>query len=381
MTFKEPLVKLIETNAIKKPRKAQFIVKNPLRAKMFVIAIQLTFDAYFSVKGVIMIKINDNIILAPKTAGSYGNLTSFPITLKDEELPDQKKVEIFVWNGIDSDVVTVSINIQLSEDPLTPVTPDTSLSILRKNQELSEPESLFPKILRQNTDESTLLNLKGYKKFWAILDADNYISPISLVGGSLIVDGNLDTKHGGFNFSGGDREIGKIDFGDIQVRVPTSKTFIGLGLGVGADYNLQVSDNNVDWTTVDEVRRGTNGSNTQDFTQTGASQPFRYLRMFIDNISGTDSGSSTAVYELYDSNLFGGTANLSFEILDKNSGNFFTAISSAEFGTISQGQSSVSQIGDTGDKLFTLPSTQTDFRARLIVTGAITLGISILKVS
>ena len=381
MTFQESFVELIISNAIKQPSKAQFILKNPLRAKVFVIAIQLTFDAYFSVKGIIMIKINGNIILAPKKAGSYGNLTRFPLTLKNEELPDQKKVEVFVWNGKDTDIITVSVNIQLSEDPLTPVTPDSSLNILERNEQFSETESLFVKILRQNTDQNLLIDLKGYKKFWVVMDADDYDSPTHLVGGANIVDGNLTTKGSLFNFSTGDKEIGKIDFGSIAVRVPASKTFISLGLGVGADYNLQVSDNNVDWTTVNEVRKSTNASNTQDFTQIGASQSFRYLRMFIDNISGTDSGSNTAVYELYDNNNFGGTASLSFQIRDKNSGNFFTAIPASEFGTVSLGVSVVAQIGDTGDKLFTLPSTQTDFRARLIVSGAITIGVSIQKVS
>ena len=181
MTFQESFVELIISNAIKQPSKAQFILKNPLRAKVFVIAIQLTFDAYFSVKGIIMIKINGNIILAPKKAGSYGNLTRFPLTLKNEELPNQKKVEIFVWNGIYTDIITVSVNIQLSEDPLTPVTPDSSLNILERNEQFSETESLFVKILRQNTDQNLLIDLKGYKKFWVVMDADNYDSPTHLV--------------------------------------------------------------------------------------------------------------------------------------------------------------------------------------------------------
>ena len=380
MAYQESFVEVITSNSIRLPNKAQFILKNPLRAKLFVIAIQLSFDAYFSVKGIIMIKINDNIILAPKIAGSYGNLTSFPITLKNEELPDQKKIEIFVWNGIDSNFVSVGVDIQLSEDPLTPVTPDTSLSILRKNQELSEPDSLFPKILRQDTDENILLDLKGYKKFWVVMDADDYDSPTALIGGGNVSDGDLNTRGAGLDIQF-EQLLAKIDFGDISLRTPTSKSVIAISLVSGADFHLEVSDDDVNWTDVNVIHKSANVSTETFFTQTAPEQAFRYLRIRTDNHTGSNSQTVAWVLELYDSNKFGGTASLSFEILDKNSGNFFTAISSAEFGTVSLGQSSVSQIGDTGNKLFTLPSTQTDFRARLIVTGAIVLGVSILKVS
>ena len=180
---------------------------------------------------------------------------------------------------------------------------------------------------------------------------------------------------------GTDRTIGKIDFGDIATRTPASKTRIGLGLGVGADFILEVSDNDADWTQVSLVHKSSNVSNVVDFFQTGAQQDFRYLRMRTVVDGGSNSGTIVNVFELYDNDVFGGTASLSFQIKDKNSGNFFTAIPSSEFGTILSGGSVVAQIGDTGDKLYTLPSTQTDCRARFIVSGSLTLGVSIQKVS
>ena len=93
------------------------------------------------------------------------------------------------------------------------------------------------------------------------------------------------------------------------------------------------------------------------------------------------------ILEVYDGNVLGGSAALSFEVLDDNTSQRITLVSSAQLGTVSFGTLISKQIGDVindlaNDKFnIALPSTQTNFRAKLVVTGNLNIRVSILKVS
>jgi hypothetical protein len=81
-----------------------------------------------------------------------------------------------------------------------------------------------------------------------------------------------------------------------------------------------------------------------------------------------------------------GNASLSFEILDQASQKWLELIASSEFGTVTEGEEVVSQVGDVttiSDSGFTyaLPSTQTDFRGKLSIVGGIETGVTIHKVA
>jgi len=87
-----------------------------------------------------------------------------------------------------------------------------------------------------------------------------------------------------------------------------------------------------------------------------------------------------------DSLSFGGSASVSFEVRNPFTDTWGQLISSSEFGTIGVGRTLITQIGDVtttsvSGKTYALPSTQTDFRARLRVTNALETGVSIQKIS
>lgn len=76
----------------------------------------------------------------------------------------------------------------------------------------------------------------------------------------------------------------------------------------------------------------------------------------------------------FDQNTKGGTASLSFEELNVADNTFSEFISSVEFGTIAEGDAIKVQLGDVNNlsisgKVYILPSTQTGFRAKLVITG------------
>lgn len=93
------------------------------------------------------------------------------------------------------------------------------------------------------------------------------------------------------------------------------------------------------------------------------------------------------VTDVFDGNLKGGTASLSFDELDVSSNIFTEFIPASEFGTISEGENIKRQIGDVSNiaqsgKTYFLPSTQTGFRVKLSVTGGgIETSVSIRKIS
>ena len=112
-----------------KPDTPQFLLKNPQKKQLWVNSIELTPNSFFARKGKIVIKINGDFILPESEAGSYQRYKLFHVPLDKQELFKQKKIEIFVWNGIDDDEVQLSVNVLLSEEssniPLAGVPTDT----------------------------------------------------------------------------------------------------------------------------------------------------------------------------------------------------------------------------------------------------------------
>ena len=99
-----------------KPDTPQFLLKNPQKKQLWVNSIELTPNSFFAKKGKIVIKINGDFILPESEVGAFQSYKLFHVPLDKQELFKQKKIEIFVWNGIDDDEVQISVNVLVSEE-------------------------------------------------------------------------------------------------------------------------------------------------------------------------------------------------------------------------------------------------------------------------
>lgn len=376
MSYQESFTGDINTNATKQTNSPQATIKNPLKKKIFVNAILLSFDTYFSEKGIVMIRVNGNIILPKNSVGAYNRLQSFPINLKNEEFNQQSKIEIFVWNGFDADMVSLGYNIQISEDPNAQIPPDSSLTENIRNQHMSKSEIVFEQILRQNQTDTKLIDMRGNKKLRVFLSSANYTPPTLLLGGGEVIDGNLTTFYEITNSSGEVDRV-KVDFLTSVSRLIKAKVGTHVGDFTG-NFFLYGSNDNTIWNLLTSASVGAGV-----ITTLSATASYRYYKITDKVIAGTFRGDH---YEIYDDALFGGTANLSFQALDVSSNQWMEIIASSEFGTIAQGQAVVKEIGDVNTfsisgKTYALPSTQTNFRAKLVTSGSISIGVSITKMS
>lgn len=380
-SFQEPLVDVIDTNATKKPNSPQFKFSNPLKKTIFVNSIQLSFDAYFSEKGAILIKVNNNPIFSKK-AGSFKRLQNITIPLKNEEFLQQQKIEIFAWNGTDTDFVSVGYDIKISEDAESPLSSDTPLSQDVRNSAISEPQILFEKKL-YSADEIKLLDMKEYKKLIVNMSAADYVPPIAVGINGAVVDGDLNTKWtdpSGFSAGGETRFYSYVDFGDNlsrEVHAKVGSTFANQSM----TWTLQ-GDDDVAFPSPTDV--GSITSNNGTATVLGSAQTFRYYRLKAVGNGGA-GGTSAELYEIFNSLVFGGSADLSFEELDIASNTFTELIPSSEFGTVTSGQAIKKQIGDVNNvsstgKTYFLPSTQNGLQVKLTVIGSIDTGVSIRRI-
>ena len=383
MTFQKTIPKRIDVNNTSKPNTPSLEIPNPLRSDIFVNGIELLLDPLFSKKGELIIQIDNNTVFSTKSQ-SLKNYSLYPISLSNEILKDQKKIKVFAWNGTDSNTIGLNLNVTFSEEnnPISTTAQPLGIDVL--NRASSDKVTLFPNEPRTSGfDDSALIDLKGHEIMMVLMSAINNIPPTVILGSSAIVDEDLNTKMLSASFTDTDpeKDIAIIDFGSIDTRIPTAK--IGMSVaGSTWTFRLYVSNDGVSWGSA--VASTTIGQTTA--TIQGASQSFRYMKVTVDFDSG--SGLANAdVYELYDANTFGGTASLSFQVKNDSSGNWVTAITSVQIGTITQGEEVVKIIGNVindvaNDKFnFSLPQTQTDFRARLQISGGgLNIGVTVFLI-
>lgn len=468
MSYQETFPDTISTNAIKKPSSPQIIIENPLRKNIFVNSIQLSFDAYFSEKGVIMIEVNDNIILPPKKAGSFKRLQNFSISLKNQEFFDRKKIKVYAWNGTDTDFVSVGVDVQISEDPNTVVSPDAPLSLDSRNSAISDSEIIFENKVYFNQVIEKLINMQGYKKLIVSMSSSTVpdLSEVSKTTdtGNTISTGVSDNvctvpPVGYVSFDGSGRAHVARSFSsssfpivlpmagkDGQNLDETNTVEVIYDLNTEEAHTLEFTFTNPadQFGSVQKIRHEcvTNhsdmqksirhltkikishsslpssgfstvqnyGSDEADGQKVYGGITKRYVKVEFkvetyqvvemdENAGGTEGSTSftlTAQSRFldpsvlgtnpFDQNTKGGTASLSFLEKDLASSTFTELIPSSEFGTITEGQAVKEQIGDVNnvsvtEKSYFLPSTQTNFQAKLTVTGGgIETGVSITKV-
>ena len=136
MVFTKVYSDIITTAARKKSDSQEIL--NPIADPLYVTLMEFSLDAAFSKYGQILILINGNTVLQKKDAGGYLKTQSFSIPMKNQKLLRGHKVEIFVWNGVNDSVVTVSYRVIISADGAAAAAAETPLSTQALNREISD---------------------------------------------------------------------------------------------------------------------------------------------------------------------------------------------------------------------------------------------------
>lgn len=381
MSSTELLNGRIDTSDTKKPNSPQYKLRNPQRKTMYVILINILADPEFSQKGEILVKINQNVVFYTKNT-PIKNYSSFPIKLNVKFL-DQKNLEIFAWNGTDSNLIGFDFDVKISDTPESINVSPTPLGKDVFNKVVSKPQTIIPQGDYSNQTITKLLDMEGYKKLILIITGSETESPtvvqddFAFTNPSISVDSNLASQTG-LKFGGTSFNDFIVDFGTLKSRIPKSNFNV---VKIGSfNIELAVSNDDVSYSLVDSIVNPSTG----DHVLAGSQQSFRYLRLRYNFVSG--SVSQVSIYEMYDGLLLGGSASISFEILDDVSGQWIELISASDIGTVTTGGSISKQIGDVINDFSSnkfnavMPSTQTNFRIKMAVVGNINVGISVIKV-
>ena len=389
MGFQKSILKPISTNATVIPSIPDVTIDNPIDADSFVNGIELILSAEFSKKGKLLILVNEVSVFDENDSNAFEGYGKFPIPL-GKKLKRSNDIQIFAWNGDDSNTITAKVNLSLSKE-LLPF--NSQAELLGKdilNRVISNSLTLFAQDDFADETKTILLDMEGYKKLIVIIagaTADALTLTSSSFGnGANAVDQDLSSKTANVLQQGGGSTISLVaDYGSSVTKAVAGKVAVVNVLGTSSlTMKIETSPDNSVWTT-----RITNAGVSVGDTilSSGATQyTFRYLRITsVHNLTSNDR-SNVAVYELYDPEFFGGTGSLSFEVKDAQ-GNWVEMISASDIGTISTGASITKQIGDVQTDVSTskfnevLPSTQTDFRAKFVVVGNLSTNVQAIKVS
>lgn len=387
MVFQKAILKKISTTNTKRPSTPQIIFENPLDQDIFINGIELLPEAEFSQKGRLLILVNEVPVFNEDDSNQFFGYSKFPIPL-GKILRRSNDIQVFAWNGTDSNTIKVQVNFSLSE-VLQPFNAQAeTLERSSFNAIVSEGVSIFPTKARLIGSEITLIDLQGYKKIIITLTKNSSILPtiISSDWGTSanIVDGDVLTISANQATTGEIDEV-IVDFGSIATRNIKLKLKISINTaGDTVEFKTFISDDGIGFNLVDTRTESAIQIEVDKFFDIG-SETFKFVKFTQQRIAGTGTPQN-AIYELYDSNEIGGTASLSFEVKDVNEGLWSEFIAASEFGTISTGAAIVSQVGDVNTisisgKTYALPSTQTNFRAKYTITNdGFKNGVSMIKV-
>ena len=420
MTFSKSILKKINTSDTKRPNSPQITIKNPLKIDTIVNGIELILSAEFSKKGELLILINDVPVFNENDSNQFVGYAKYPIPL-GKMLKNSSDIKIFAWNGTDSNSLEMSMNLSISETPEVFNSQAVPLGKDVFNRVISESITIIPFTNYFNQTITSLLDMEGYRKLILMISAQNYTEPElelnEFVGYSAFIGDEVSARDGDFTtetdrgiiFDGpgsGDGATGEkiysVDFGSNIARIPRTKGEIDVsapsgGSATTAEVFFEVSEDNVIWTLIDTQTQtdtpGAPGTTPTPFDFTGSLQNFRYSRLRATADRGTfdiSFGWGTAslnIEEIFDGNFLGGTAEVSFEVLDEGTSTWRELISAVSIGSVTQGTAKIITIGDVINDLvlnkfnFALPSTQTGLRVKLEVTGGgISTGVSIIKV-
>ena len=155
--------KNISTSNTSRPITPQLTITNPLDKISFVNLLEIVPDAEFTLKGKLIITINDVTVFDnSEDSNSFKQVMRKLIPLDNPELRkgSSGKIKFFVWNGSDSNTVEISIGVSIGENQINSSATIVPVSKEITNTLISESEILFTKILRTGTDENKILDLK-----------------------------------------------------------------------------------------------------------------------------------------------------------------------------------------------------------------------------
>jgi len=155
---------------------------------------------------------------------------------------------------------------------------------------------------------------------------------LSIIGNSAnAIDGDLNTKTDNVDYNnpvppvatGSDQPWITIDFGVSATSDITAKIFSSIFLGSTVTHTLQISSDNVSWTTVDTLFLSAGSPNDQFLSSTN--ETYRYARMVI-NVSNVGNGAFVGAFEIFELGAGTVTTNIRSSITqDANDGTIILA--------------------------------------------------------
>jgi len=402
MSFQQTFQKPISTTNTTKPKTPDITITNPLDKKgVFVNLIEIVPNPEFTKKGKIIIEINGvKIFDNSDDSDAFLNVARKQIPLSDIELirGSTGKIEIFAWNGTDSNTLKIVIGVEISESSQSKASSIIPMGKDVFNLNVSTVESLFSEILRAGGDFTQLIDMEGYKKLIVTLTKASPDLPpnipteesgfqTSFTSLANAIDGSLATSTNLAKVANQSTGIVKIDFGSVATRHLKFRIRRKTD-GTGGNRTTTVFTSDTDSSYNSKVAETVLTNHDTTIVMDATEHSFRFVKIDFQTLIA-NATFEVQMFEIFDALKSGGIGNLAFEVLDPITDTWTTFIASTEFGTFTSGDNSiVEQVGDTttvsvSGKTYALPSTQTNFRGKYTIggDGKLKNAVSILKVA
>ena len=381
----------------KRPETPQIIITNKTYHDEYVNGIQLILDSYFSIKGIVEIHVGNEIVFDANDKEDLRQYRSIDVPVDSKKLKHAESVKIYLWNETDDDIVTLSANVALEESARNftfsgiAVDPDQINRHVSGGSAISEDAQAIIDALDENGDgnqssrgvvfnhqvyrdetNTQLIDMAGNKNMIVTMSASEIVLPNAIVGGGTLDDTGESTVYDTHNNN--EKELKLI----LSLRTfthysePSGPITVAIQISNSRWFNTFEL---VQSLTKPYIATGSNGWKSSTYTVRKTTTK-RYLRIIVTSLD--PDGAECYGTSLIDEKLSGGTAYLSFEIIDANGlWRTLDGMSSADIGTISEG-GNVSKTFGAVSGLF-IPSSQSLFRAKLHVSGGMEIGVSIIR--
>lgn len=391
MTYSETYLKRIETSNTKKQTLPDYELKNPIDAPLFVTGIVLIADSYFQLKGKCVVLVNGAVVFDEQDSESFKDINEIPIALTQKILNRSNRIEVFAWNGVDSDVVALTVNLKLSENQDEAFAGAKAVDRQVQKDAVSEFENIFELAARGSATYTQLIDMRGYKKLIVMLSKPQFSDLPTMVSNgfgaytALWHDGKLDTN-GQTSLDGSERAL-VLQYATTKPRRITADfAYNPNGNVKTVNLYLETSLDGINWENSQHFNVNSSNNFFTDAVMSCGLVNCKYVR-FRGTSSMNPIGTSLRIDDIYDYDAVGGSGALSFEI--KNSiGDWVEIIPASEFGTItSSSLDVVKQVGDVttisvSGKTYALPSTQDRFRIKYAISGGgLTNAVDIQRVA
>jgi len=182
LSYQETILKTAKSNGLKKS-KPQIVIKNPLEKDIYINAINLVADIYFSLKGRCEIRINGNVEFSPEN-NAFKLRKEILIPLENQILQQGRSIEIYIWNETDDDIVELSAQIIISENKNNitisgqAVDDSTMLQGISGGAgDESDTHDIFPYQIYTDETKEFLINTKGRQNMLLTMASSNVYPP------------------------------------------------------------------------------------------------------------------------------------------------------------------------------------------------------------